>query len=162
MKKKTVKGIFIFFLCYLPLQYAVVGIVGYYKSEPWPAFVFPGFKSIYVYGGTYQINQYLVEVENRYGQPVRVFTPQQFFYEIPNSQVSGFLRANLDSEEDVNAFDTETRQWFVERAQELLNESVGDIYYLHKRHYLTRKENELSTDSVKVLNRVKIAESDNR
>lgn len=162
MNKKTVRGIFIFFLCYLPLQYAVVGIVGYYKSEPWPAFVFPGFKSIYVYGGSYQINQYLVVVENRYEQPVRVFTPQQFFYEIPNSQVTGFIRANLDSEEDVNAFDTETRRWFVERAQELLNESVGDIYYLHERHYLTRKENELSTDSVKVLNRVKIAESDNR
>jgi len=154
----TVKKIFIFFLIYLPLQYSLVGIAGFYSSEPWPAFVFPGFKSVYVYGGYYQINQFMVEVENREGQTIREFTPHQFFYEIPNSQVAGFLRTNLDYADDFEAFDTETRIWFRERAGELTGVPPGDLYYLHRRQYLTSKDYTLSIDSVKVLNRFKIAE----
>jgi|AntRauTorcE11897_2_1112592.scaffolds.fasta_scaffold07168_1 hypothetical protein len=158
LSEKIVKRIFIFFLIYLPLQYAVVGIVGYYSSEPWPAFVFPGFKSIYVYGDTYQINQFMVEVESPDGTVLREFAPQQFFYEIPNSQVTGFLRSNLDGADDFEAFDTETRNWFRERAQALVGVSPGDLYYLHRRQYMTRFDNKLNIDSVKVLNRFKIAE----
>jgi hypothetical protein len=161
LSAKTVKRIFIFFLIYLPLQYAVVGIVGYYSSEPWPAFVFPGFKSVYVYGNTFQINHFMVEVESRDGQHLREFTPQQYFYEIPNSQVAGFIRSNLQSAGNVDAFDTETQRWFRDRAEELLDVSVGDIYYLHRRQFLTRLGTDLRTDSVKVLNRIKIAEAVN-
>ncbi len=156
---KTIQRIFLFFLVFLPLQYAVVGIVGYYSSEPWPAFVFPGFKNVYNYGGSYQVNQFLVEVESEEGQVLRDFTPQQFFYEIPNSQVTGFLSANFDDAEDVDALDPEIRKWFRERAQELMGVPPGDLYYLHRRQYMTRKDNFLSVDSVKVLNRYKIAES---
>lgn len=158
MERKTVKKIFIFFLCYLPLQYAIVGIVGYYKAEPWPAFVFPGFKSVYVYGDSYEINQFLVEVHNREGVNIREFTPQEFFYEIPRSQVAGFLRANLDDIKDFQAFDRETRQWLRDRAEELNGVKPGEIYYVHRREYMTRRDNSLSTDSVKVLNRFVIAE----
>lgn len=154
----TIKRIFLFFLIFLPLQYAVVGIVGYYSSEPWPAFVFPGFKNVYVYGDSYQINQFIVEVESTEGAVVREFTPQQFFYEIPNSQVAGFLRSNLDDAEDFEAFDTETRNWFRERGRELIGVTPGDLYYLHRRQYMTRNGNGLTIDSVKVLNRYKIAE----
>lgn len=153
----TVKRIFIFFLIFLPLQYGVVGLVGYYSSEPWPAFVFPGFKSVYVYGDTYKINQYIVEVVNADGQQLREFTPQQFFYEIPNSQVAGFLRANFDTVEDFETLDSETRRWFRERAEELMGGQPSEIYYLHRREYLTRKDNSLSRDSVKVVNRFVIA-----
>lgn len=156
MNPKAVKRIFIFFLIFLPLQYAVVGIVGYYSSEPWPAFVFPGFKSVYVYGDNYEINHYIVEVVD--GERLREFTPQQFFYEIPNSQVAGFLRANLDDTHDFQAFDSETRRWFRSRAEELIGVQTGEIYYLHKREYLTRKDNSLSRDSVSVINRFMIAE----
>lgn len=154
----TVKRIFIFFLIFLPLQYAVVGIVGYYTSEPWPAFVFPGFKNVYVYGDTYEINRYLVEVADKDGQQLREFTPQQFFYEIPNSQVAGFLRANLDDINDFQAFDRETRQWFRDRAQELTGEQTGEIYYLHRREYMTRKNSSLTQDSVRVMSRFVVAE----
>lgn len=158
MNTKAIKRIFILSLIILPLQYAVVGIVGYYTSEPWPAFVFPGFKNVYVYGDTYQINRFMVEVEGTEGSVIREFTPQQFFYEIPNSQVAGFLRSNLDDAEDFEAFDAETRNWFRERAQELIGVAPGDLYYLHRRQYMTRNGNGLTTDSVKVLNRFKIAE----
>ena len=156
---KTIKQIFLFCLIFLPLQYAVVGVVGFYSSEPWPAFVFPGFKSVYVYGESYQINQFMVEVEDKEGQTIREFTPQQFFYEIPNSQVAGFLRTNLDDADDFEAFDAETRNWFRERAQELIGVSPGDLYYLHRRQHMTRNDNYLRVDSVKVLNRYRIAEA---
>lgn len=156
---KTIKQIFLFCLIFLPLQYAVVGVVGFYSSEPWPAFVFPGFKSVYVYGESYQINQFMVEVENSEGQTIREFTPQQFFYEIPNSQVAGFLRTNLDGADDFEAFNAETHNWFRERAQELIGVPPGDLYYLHRRKYMTRNDNYLRVDSVKVLNRYKIAEA---
>lgn len=159
MNTKAIKRIFIFSLIILPLQYAVVGVVGFYSSEPWPAFVFPGFKSVYVYGDSYQINQFMVEVENKEGQTIREFTPQQFFYEIPNSQVAGFLRTNLDDAEDFEAFDIETRSWFRERAGELTGVPTGDLYYLHRRQYMTRNDNYLRVDSVNVLNRYKIAET---
>lgn len=158
MNPKAVKKIFIFFLIYLPLQYAVVGIVGYYTSEPWPAFVFPGFKNVYVYGDTYEINQYMIEVHNREGLRIGEFTPAQYFYEIPTSQVAGFLRSNLDNVEDFQAFDSETRRWFRDRAGELMGVPAGEIYYLHRREYLTRRDNSLSKDSVKVVNRFVIAE----
>lgn len=158
MNTKAIKRIFIFSLIILPLQYAVVGIVGYYSSEPWPAFVFPGFKNVYVYGDSYQINRFMVEVESTGGAATREFTPQQFFYEIPNSQVAGFLRSNLDDADDFEAFDTETHKWFRERAQELIGITPGDLYYLHRRQYMTRNGKGLTIDSVKVLNRFKIAE----
>lgn len=157
LSKKTIKRLFIFVMIFLPIQYAMVGIVGLYSSEPWPAFVFPGFKSVYVYGDSYQINQHMLEVERKEGQIVREFTPRQFFYEIPNSQVAGFLRSNLDSAEDYEAFNSETRQWLRERAREQIDAPPGDIYYLQRRRYITRTNNELSTDSVKVVKRIKVA-----
>jgi len=158
LSNQTVKRLFIFVLIYLPLQYAIIGIVGLKSSEPWPAFVFPGFKSVYVYGDNYQINQFIVEVETGETRLRREFTPQQFFYEIPNSQVAGFLRSNFDTAEDFEVFETTTRQWLRERARELVDTSTGDIYYLHRRRYMSRRDNELTTDSVKVINRLLIAE----
>lgn len=158
MNPKAVKRIFIFFLILLPVQYGVVGVVGYYSEEPWPAFVFPGFKSVYAYEGMYEINQYMIEVHNRDGVSLREFTPDQFFYEIPNSQVSGFLRVNMENIEDFQAFDSETRQWFRDRAEELIGVKAGDIYYLHRREFLTRTNSSLRLDSVKVLNKFVIAE----
>ena len=156
---KTVKSLFIIILIFLPLQYAMVGIVGFYSSEPWPAFVFPGFKSIYVYGDNYQINQFIVEVETGETRIRREFTPQQFFYEIPNSQVAGFLRSNFDTTRGSETLETATRQWVRERARELVDTPAGDIYYLQRRCYMSRRDNNgLTTDSVKVINRLLIAE----
>ena len=155
---KTIKRLFVIVLIFLPLQYTLVGVVGLSSSEPWPAFVFPGFKSVYVYGDNYQINQYVVEVETGEARPRREFTPKQFFYEIPNSQVAGFLRSNFDTAEGFETLETTTRQWLRERAGELVDKPTGDIYYLHRRRYMTRRNNELSTDSVKVIKRVLIAE----
>lgn len=149
--KRIIKNIFIFFLCYLPLQYGIVGIVGYYDSEPWPAFVFPGFKNVYVYDQTYEINKSLLEVYDLNGERVREFTPREFFYEIPPSQVAGFMRQNLENPDYVLGFSSETRLWLRERAEELGGGPVDDIIYLHKREYLTRGNGLLIPDSVAVM-----------
>lgn len=48
MSPSGVRKIFIFFIIFLPVQYGLVGIMGYYHmDEHWPAFVFPGFKNVY-------------------------------------------------------------------------------------------------------------------
>ena len=143
LSSKTVKRLFIFILIYLPLQYAIVGIVGLKLSEPWPAFVFPGFKSVYVYEDSYQLNDFVLAVENNENRLMREFTPRQFFYEIPNSQLAGFVRSNLESAEDSGDFDSSTRIWFHERGDELLGRSARNIYYIHRRRYMTRIDGEL-------------------
>jgi|SRR6056297_97060 len=158
LSNQTVKRLFIFVLIYLPLQYAIVGIVGLKSSEPWPAFVFPGFKSVYVYGDSYQLNDFVFAVEINDNRLMREFTPRQFFYEIPNSQLAGFVRTNLESAEDSIAFDSSTRKWFHERGDELLAATARNIYYIHRRRYMTRLDGELKTDSVTVIKRLNIAE----
>jgi len=162
MTENTVKKIFIFFICYLPLQYALVGILGYYKSEPWPAFVFPGFKNVYVYDGSYIINSFYIEVKNNEGEGRVLFTPQMFFYEVPNSQVAGFMRQNIDDEDLVAGYSEETRSWFRERATELNRREPGEIHYIHKRNFVQRSGGILSTDSVRVVKRTKIVEGTTR
>jgi len=149
--KRTIKNIFIFFLCYLPLQYGIVGIVGYYDSEPWPAFVFPGFKNVYVYDQTYQINKFVLEVYGSNGERVREFTAREFFYEIPASQVAGFMRQNLEDPEKITEFSFETRLWLRERAEELGGVPVDEIIYMQKREFLTSGNGVLTRDSISVM-----------
>jgi hypothetical protein len=159
LSTKTVRRVFIIVLILLPLQYAVVGIVGLYSSEPWPTFVFPGFKSVYVYGDSYQINEYIVAVEKKDNRQLREFTPRQFFYEIPNSQLAGFLRSNLESEEDIHSTDESTRNWIHERGEELIECKAGRVQYIHKRRYMTRKGGELRVDSVVVVKTLDLTEA---
>lgn len=156
MKTKTVKRIFLFFLIYLPVQYAVVGIVGYYNTEPWPAFTFPGFKNVYVYGDVYTVNHYFLEIEVPGRQSVRTYSPNEFFPEVPNSIVAGFLRANL-SERAIENYDTETKNWFLSRAEELTGFKNPIIFYKHERSYFSRDEDQLRRDSVWVMSRINIA-----
>lgn len=156
LSTKTVRRVFIIVLICLPLQYAVVGIVGLYASEPWPTFVFPGFKNVYVYGNSYQINEFVVAVEQRENRQIREFTPRQFFYEIPNSQLAGFLRSNFEQAEDIHSFDQLTRDWIHERGEELIASEAGSIQYIHNRRYMTRDEGEMRADSVVVIKRLEL------
>ena len=162
LPNKTVRSIFIFCLILLPLQYGVVGIAGLYSSEPWPAFVFPGFKNVYVYGGNYQINEYLLEIaaDSADVERIEVFTPQEFFYEIPRSQVSGFFQTTIGSEENIEALSDESLEWLRRRSAELMKQpgSKLTLSYLHRRMYKTRRDGSLKVDSVQVISNFKIAE----
>lgn len=73
ISEKIIKRIFIACLILLPLQYAVVGVVGVIKSEPWPAFVLPAFKSVLSSKDHVNVNQIKFYVENnKKGQLIEV------------------------------------------------------------------------------------------
>ncbi|MCC5908493.1 MAG: hypothetical protein JJU13_19905 [Balneolaceae bacterium] len=106
-----VKLIFIVVMIWLPLQYGIVGIVGYYHSEPWPAFVFPGFKSVHVFEEGFEIGQTRFEVYREDGEELISLQPQQLFSEIPLSQVPGFMRAHFHDDESIREISAEGRFW---------------------------------------------------
>lgn len=47
LPRPAVRRLFIAVLILLPVQYVLVGIIGLYRSEPWPALVMPGFQRVY-------------------------------------------------------------------------------------------------------------------
>jgi len=111
MNPKTVKLIFIVVMVWLPLQYSIVGIVGYYHSEPWPAFVFPGFKSVHVFEDGFEIGQTRFEVYHQDKEELISLQPQHLFPDIPLSQVPGFMRTHFHDDESIREISTEGRLW---------------------------------------------------
>lgn len=157
MRTKTIKRIFIFFICYLPLQYALVGIVGYYKSEPWPAFVFPGFKNVYVFDEIYIINRFHFEVISSENEARSVLHHSDFFYDIPLTKIPGFIRTRLSDQKVVNGFSSDAKQWFTERAEELVGKPVDRIVLVHERSFMKRQpDRTLARDSLRVVSRLNI------
>ncbi len=114
---KTIKRIFLFFIFYLPFQYMMVGIVGVLDSEPWPAFVLPGFKSVYA-------TQEHVEItEPRFVALMPADTAEQaevdvyhLFEGLPTSQMQGFLRSNFSNQTE---FSSEARVWLEHRLKKM-------------------------------------------
>ncbi len=145
MTKKTVRTIFIAVMIWLPLQYGIVGIVGYYHSEPWPAFVFPGFKSVYVYEDSFEIEQSYIEVWTEQGEQSVRLLPQEFFPDLPLSQVPGFMRTHFLTDEEERQFSIQAKRWLHQQAGRAagLDAAMLDIvlevnYYSHHPHGLER------------------------
>lgn len=155
-RKKKIKRIFIFFLCYLPIQYAMTGIVGYFKAEPWPAFVFPGFKNVYVYNGHYAINDYYLEVSYSVNESPSVLTLQEFFDDIPLSMLAGFMRSNLSDQELVNDFSDETLRWLESRAELKTGHATEQIELVHERRFMHRKDGNILQDSTQIVSRIQL------
>jgi hypothetical protein len=155
-RKKTVKNIFIFFLCYLPLQYALVGILGYYKAEPWPAFVFPGFKNVFVYNDQYAVNNFYLEVSHTGENQPSDITLQEFFDDIPISMLAGFMRSNLSDQATADNFSDETRSWLADRAEARTGFETDQINLVHERLFKQRKNRELQPDSTEVISRIQL------
>lgn len=153
MNKKKVRGIFIFFLCYLPLQYAAVGVVGYYKSEPWPAFVFPGFKSIYVYEHGFEIDYPLFEIYSEDSVQSLRMTPIEFFPEIPKSKISGFMRTHFWDEKKLEEFDRETKMWLIDHADEFTEDQIVGVHIVWERNFFPSVSDQVKPDSVAELRR---------
>ncbi len=118
MKPKTVKTIFTAVLIWLPLQYGIVGVAGYYHSEPWPAFVFPGFKSVHVFEEGFEIGQTRFEVYRQEGEEPVSLQPQQLFSGIPLSQVPGFMRTHFHDEESIRNISNEGQLWLRMQVQQ--------------------------------------------
>ena len=155
-QKKTVKNIFIFFLCYLPLQYALVGIIGYYKAEPWPAFVFPGFKNVFVYNDQYAVNYFYLNVTHSDLVQQSELTLQEFFDDIPISMLAGFMRSNLSDQKFADNYSDETQRWLAGRAEAKTGYGADQIELVHERRFKHRKGRELQLDSTDVVSRIQL------
>lgn len=154
MKSKTVKYIFIFFFAYLPLQYALVGIIGLYKSEPWPAFVFPGFKNVYVYNGGYQVDQNLFEVYFPDQDQPEVYLPHQFFPEIPLSQVPALMRNHFRGEYFTQKeLSAESVLWLKEHANSVTRRKTERLNIVEVKEYFRQGSLEIAPDSTKRINK---------
>lgn len=138
MKKRSIIRLFITVMIFLPIQYALVGIIGELQSEPWPAFVLPGFKNVYVTGDDlFQIEQkrFVIEVSG-VSESVEL-RPQELFPQLPLSQVPGFMRTHFSGRENIDRLSDESRIYLYRQAQSILRseplmiELVIDIEKYH-------------------------------
>lgn len=151
MKKGRVKSLFIGILIILPLQYGLVGIVGEIHSEPWPALVFPGFKSVHYFQGNYILERTHFEFEaTSEKEGTRYLSPRQLFHDIPTQNINGFMRTVFTDQESVDKFSAETLKWLQERAEQLTEVETRDIKLVRSREFASRKGTVLQIDSVAV------------
>lgn len=95
MKKVQIRRLFIIMLVLLPLQHAAVGLIGYMRSEPWPAFVFPGFKNVYDSGDDITLrNAYFYAMQEN--EELLHIPTEEVFRGIPVSHHRGILRYQFD------------------------------------------------------------------
>jgi hypothetical protein len=154
MKPKTIRTIFIAFLIWLPVQYGLVGVAGVIHSEPWPAFVFPGFKSVYVYESGFEIDQTFFEIYiHEQSEPV-VVLPYQLFPELPRSQISGFMRTHFKDPESIDLLSSEGRSWLFRQAQMATGKQPAWLEIVDTKTFYSSGMQELQPDSVAVQFRV--------
>ena len=121
MSRATVRSLFIGVFVLLVVQYGLVGIVGVYASEPWPAVVLPAFKSVYETSDTLRVEQTTIDVGFKNGGRTTV-SPSRFLSILPRSHHASFLQeqCRTTSDSSVPPCATNTgRRWFFKRAQTL-------------------------------------------
>ncbi len=156
MKESTVTYLFIAAFIFLVLQYAAVGIIGVLDEEPWPAFVFPGFKSVYVYDDGYRVDQTLFEIVNNDGETVTRMMPQELFPELPNSQISGFMRSHFNDERWVAQLSEEARGLLIHQAEMHAGVAPATIDVVGIRLFISGDTDTAEPDSVAELSRTTI------
>ena len=107
MNLRTVRHLFVFTLILLPIQYALVGVVGHtYGAEPWPALVLPAFQSVWDREGPVSVDRVALEVTFSEGE--RTAVPiEAFLADLPRSQHLGFFRSQCAPASISGTTDTE-------------------------------------------------------
>jgi hypothetical protein len=157
MSKKAVRNLFIGAMIFLPLQYAVVGLVGLYDAEPWPAFVFPGFKSVPVFDGAFETEQIVFELlaSNPETSIIRK-KPSELFPHIPVSQLSGFMRQNFTADLTASTVSEEGKEWLLEQARQSTEIEIVHVDLVTIREFRRFSEAEMVLDSVSVVRRYRL------
>jgi hypothetical protein len=156
MKKTTVTYLFIAAFVFLVLQYAAVGIIGVMDEEPWPAFVFPGFKSVYVYDDGFRIDQSYFEIIHNDGETVRRMLPHELFPELPKSQISGFMRSHFNDEDRVAQLSEEARDLLGVQAEKHAGVTPERIDIVGIRSFFSGEMAASEPDSMAELSRISI------
>ncbi|TVQ04949.1 MAG: hypothetical protein EA359_04535 [Balneolaceae bacterium] len=157
MSKQTVKKFFIAVLIWLPIQYGIVGIIGFYHSEPWPAFVFPGFKNVYVYEGGFEIAQTRFEVFTVDSEEPMILQPRELFPEIPLSQVPGFMRTHFSDSAGIESFTPQTVRWLERQAALMAGGELVSMDVVSLMEFYSIADLGAVRDSVKELQRTTIS-----
>ncbi|HLR90737.1 MAG TPA: hypothetical protein VK040_07240 [Balneolaceae bacterium] len=153
MDRKIVKRIFILTILYLILQYGVVGLAGYYHSEPWPAFVFPGFRSVLDFEEGFEISRYELYFIQA-GGDTTVITPAELFYGIPDSQRPGFMRRRFGDDAEDLLFTAESREWIKGRVEHMTGYRPEQMVVRELRDYYSHRNNRAVRDSVGVKKKI--------
>lgn len=114
-----IRRVVIFFLIYLPLQYALIGICGYVMSEPWPTFALPGFKNVYSTEGQATVVKpfFYAEMRNSLGEYHETkISEYELFDGLQKSQVQGFIRTHFSEPKE---FSREARQWLQDQVEQI-------------------------------------------
>ncbi len=146
--KSKIRTLFIVLLLFLPLQYGLVGIIGELHSEPWPAFVFPGFKSVYSTGTGVEIEQHLFRVYSEDGEMIQEGRPQELFPDLPLSQIPGFMRTHFHDSISVEHFSEKAVEWVYQKAQEFSDGSADYLEIVIRKNRYLRSEDGLTFDCV--------------
>ncbi|MDY6867158.1 MAG: hypothetical protein SVT56_04525 [Chloroflexota bacterium] len=162
MTKSYVRKLFIFFIIFLLCQYGLVGVIGSYKSEPWPAFVFPGFKNVYVFEDGYEFSSTSFELYQEDKTEALSLKPHVFLPEVPISQLSGFLRRSFFSKEKEITFDDETKDWLIDRAAKFTDGSVTDVHVIWQQNFYSKSGREAKVDSTVEFKRFSLVSRDSK
>lgn len=92
MSSRSVRWLFIGVLVLLPAQYALVGVIGHYHSEPWPALVLPAFQTTWEQGQPIRVERIVLEVTFEEGGQSSI-PVESLLAPLPHSQHRGFFRA---------------------------------------------------------------------
>ena len=157
MKKTTVKKIFIFFLIYLPLQYAAVGLIGMTYSEPWPAFVLPAFQSVDATPRVVAVTEPELSVVEASMATTNVL-PRKLFTGIQESQLQGFMRTNFAGPRQWSGREAEAKKWL--KNQIMLNyssiQAPKSLEVRWIKRYYNFRDSERRVDSTEVLTKFRI------
>lgn len=147
MNSRRVRLIFIGLFIFLPIQYALVGVIGDLKSEPWPAFVFPGFKNVYVYDNGYEIDHLNFEIYTEGKIQPTVLLTHELFPELPKSQISGFLSSHFQDAASIEGFSDDTREWLKRQAIQYVGATPSKIDVVSITAYFPEEMTSMQADS---------------
>jgi len=91
MTSRSIRRIFTAVLILLPIQYALVGIIEHYHSEPWPALVLPAFQSVWDQESAITVDHATLEATFSDGRRVPI-PSDALLVDLPASQHLGFFR----------------------------------------------------------------------
>jgi hypothetical protein len=96
----------------------LVGIVGVFYSEPWPAFVLPGFKNVYATKGQVEITapKFFVEWRDNSREEIAA---SELFPGLQASQMQGFIQSNFKKED----YHQKARDWLKNRLMQIYPDS---------------------------------------
>ena len=155
MNRFYIRFTFIVIMIFLPLQYVLVGIVGNQRSEPWPTFVFPGFKSIYHSKDATTIEAPIFEIFDKDGNEYEL-KPAEVLRGIPLSHHSAimryqFKRYSIDRENNIKYLSSEGMDWLLNQLEEneIDNQNIHSIQVVwYNKNFKKLESNMILADRI--------------